>query len=186
MIIFDISVTSVSRIINKCTDILWRQYAKGIIWPTLDQWAALQGRWPKIPSALGAIDGTSHRILRPRSDDQTSVYSGHRHYHCFHTIIIITADRNLAYVGAGYLGHCNDQRCYNLMPNIEENEPSHFHLSVCCWPTWDMQISTHLWHPTVGLTSPECHKTSVEEWERLTVLYDITDITVFISSYQSI
>jgi hypothetical protein len=36
--------------------------------------------WPKLPSAVGAIDGTSFEIYKPRTESQELHYSGYRHY----------------------------------------------------------------------------------------------------------
>jgi hypothetical protein len=46
-----------------------------------------QGRWQKLPFAVGAIDGTSTEI-----ESQEHYYSGNRHYHCIHTQVVITND----------------------------------------------------------------------------------------------
>ena len=35
------------------------------------------GQWNILPHAIGAIDGTSHHIVRPE-EDQGTYYSGHR------------------------------------------------------------------------------------------------------------
>jgi hypothetical protein len=37
--------------------------------------------WPKLPSAVGAIDGTSFEIYKPRTEPQELYYSGYRHDH---------------------------------------------------------------------------------------------------------
>ena len=53
--LFDISVATAFR--EK-----YRQYVR---WPSLQEWTNFQGRWQKLPFAVGAMDGTSTEIYRP-------------------------------------------------------------------------------------------------------------------------
>lgn len=52
-----------------------------IRWPTIQEWQAMEGIWKNIPFAVGAIDGTSHRIYRPEKRTTGNVFLGHRDYH---------------------------------------------------------------------------------------------------------
>jgi hypothetical protein len=74
--------------------------------------------WPEMLSIVGCIDGTSHESYKPLVEDQVQFYSGYKRFHCFHTIVIITANNTFAYIRTGYLGHTNDQGCFHFMPNI--------------------------------------------------------------------
>ena len=38
-----------------------------LVWPTEEDWRSMLGVWTKLPMAVGAIDGSSHRIYRPGS-----------------------------------------------------------------------------------------------------------------------
>jgi hypothetical protein len=44
----------------------------------LQEWTNFQGRWQKLPFAVGAIDGTSTEIYRPGIEPQEHYYSGNR------------------------------------------------------------------------------------------------------------
>ena len=112
------SISSVERIVNIIWPILSQHYAPEIVWPGIAEWNNLRGIWPDMPSIVACIDGTSHIIFRPNTEPQAEFYSGHRSFHCFHTVVIITNNNKFTYIGAGYLGHNNDQRCFNMMPEI--------------------------------------------------------------------
>ncbi len=71
--------------------------------------------WPKIPNAVAAIDGTSHRIYRPLIEDQREFYSGYRGMHCFHTMVVISNDFKVVMAKGGYTGRHNDAGIYQLM-----------------------------------------------------------------------
>ena len=70
----------------------------------------------KLPSAVGAIDGTSHRIYRPEVEPQELYYSGHRHFHCIHTQVDVHG--TIRYTESVYQGHLNDAQQYALMQEI--------------------------------------------------------------------
>jgi hypothetical protein len=40
---------------------------------------SMRNNWPNLPSAVGAIDGTSTEIYRPMIEPQQHYYSGHWH-----------------------------------------------------------------------------------------------------------
>ena len=86
-LIFEISVSSVSRVINRTWPILWENLSPDVKWPSSQQWNSLHGSWQEM-SDVAVIDGISHEIHRPQ-DGQEDYYSGNRHMHCFHTIVII-------------------------------------------------------------------------------------------------
>ena len=116
-LIFHVSSTTIWRIIQRVWPILWVRMAPEVHWSSDQEWNSFRGIWSEMPNVVGCIDGTSHRIERPQ-DGQEEFYSGHRHHHCYHTIVMITSAKQFCYIGSGYLGHCNGQRCYNLMPDI--------------------------------------------------------------------
>jgi hypothetical protein len=93
----------------------YRQYVR---WPSLQEWTNFQGRWQKLPFAVGAIDGTSTEIYRPGIEPQEHYYSGNRHYHCIHTQVVITNDGTICYVECGFLGHQNDAQQFMLTRQI--------------------------------------------------------------------
>ena len=37
---------------------------------------------------------------------------------CIVSIQLLSARRDFRYIGLGYVCHCNDQGCYNLMPSL--------------------------------------------------------------------
>lgn len=125
-LVFDVSVTTVGEIVHQTWPILWQHFAPEVRWPTVDEWRRMRGGWPDIPFIVGAIDGTSHAIYRPSNEDQAEFYSGHRHRHCMHTVVIMTNQFRFAMVSSGYLGHANDSRCFQLLPNIGPMGPLHF------------------------------------------------------------
>ena len=82
----------------------------------------MRGIWEDLPDAVAAIDGTSHHIYRPQTEPQALYYSGHRHYHCIHTMVIIDNSNTLRFVQSGFLGHQNDAQILNFTPTIGENQ----------------------------------------------------------------
>ena len=76
------------------------------------------GDWPEFPNVVGAIDSTPHQIYRPYQKLKAPFYSGHRHYHCINTQLVIDNDRNIRFVQAGFLGITHDATSYRLMEPI--------------------------------------------------------------------
>ena len=93
-----------------------------------------EGNWDKIPHALGAIDRTGHKIERPTVIAQRPLYSGHRHFHCFHTVVTVDNIGNLCYIHSGFTGHMNDALYFSNLPQIGPNKnlgfPDDCHLLV--------------------------------------------------------
>lgn len=117
-LLFDISPASVGKVLDAMLPLFHETYLGTIEWPSEQEWTALRGNWPKLPDAVGAIDGTSHHIYRPNVEPQALYYSGHRRTHCIHTVIIIDNEKNLRYVRSGFLGHQNDAAIFNTFPQI--------------------------------------------------------------------
>ena len=65
-----------------------------LTWPTGEDWRSRQGIWTKLPIAVGALYGTSHRIYIPVFEPQELYYLGHRHFHCLHTPVVSDACDN--------------------------------------------------------------------------------------------
>lgn len=66
------------------------------------------GKWPEFPSVVGAIDTTPHEIYRPLTEPQRPFYSGHRHYHCFNTQLVMDNMGHIRFLQAGFLGSMHD------------------------------------------------------------------------------
>ncbi len=113
-LIFDIPQSAVSRILNEMIPVLHNLLAPEIVWPTNAEWQRLRGIWKRIPNAVGAIDGTSHPIYRP-TNNQQDYYSGHRHFHCFHTMIVMSNNFRIVMARGGYSGHNNDAGIFRMM-----------------------------------------------------------------------
>ena len=71
-----------------------------------------------VPSAVGVIDGTSHRIYRPEVEPQELYYSGHRQFHCIHTQVVVDVHLTIRYIESEYQGHLNDAQQYALMQEM--------------------------------------------------------------------
>lgn len=110
---FDVDPTSVIRIIYRTLPELWRYFQNQIRWPNLLEWGNLMGNWPEFPNVIGAIDSTPHEIYCP-----LSFYSGHRHYHCMNTQLVIDNEGNIRFLQAGFLGSTHDATSYRLMEPI--------------------------------------------------------------------
>ena len=124
-LIFDVSIATVGRVINRMWPILWEVYAVKVQWPNINEWTQMYGKWEKLPYAIAAIDGTSHYINRPEKN-QELYYSGHRNAHCVHTQIIIDNNRRIRYIHSGFYGHMNDAQQYHHLPKIGPNENLQF------------------------------------------------------------
>ncbi|VDI60819.1 Hypothetical predicted protein [Mytilus galloprovincialis] len=75
--------------------------------------------WEKLPMAVGAIDGTLTEIYRPLVELQELYYSGHRHFHCVHTQVVIDYLGKICYIDAGFLGYQNDAQQFAIGRNAE-------------------------------------------------------------------
>lgn len=115
---FDIDPTSVIRIIHRTLPVMWRYFQNQITWPNLAEWRNLMGNWPELPNAVGAIDATPHEIYCPLSEPQRPFYSGHRHYHCLNTQLVMDNEGHIRFLQAGFLGATHDATAYRLMQPI--------------------------------------------------------------------
>lgn len=115
---FDIDPSSIMRIIYKILPELWRYFHNQIRWLNDQEWANLMGNWPEFPNVVGCIDSTPHEIYRPYTEPQRPFYSGHRHYHCFNTQLIIDNEGHLRFVQTGFLGSTHDSTSYRLMTPV--------------------------------------------------------------------
>ena len=75
---------------------------------------------------MGAIDRTSHKIERPTAIPQRPFYSGHRHFHCFHTVVIVDNTGNICYIHSGFTGHMYGVLCFNNFTQIGPNTDFEF------------------------------------------------------------
>ena len=125
-LMFDVPRTTVCNIINSMTQPLHELYAGSVRWPTVAEWTRLGGKWRDMPLVVGMIDATSHRIYKPKTERETLYYSGHRHFHCVHTQIIVDNNGVLRYIKSGFKGHNNDATTFRQLPFIGPNEQLHF------------------------------------------------------------
>lgn len=117
-LLFDVASSTIGVELNKMRVIMWNTYAASVTWPASHEWQRMRGVWSDLPDAVAAIDGTSHAIYRPGVEPQEQYYSGHRHTHCIHTIVIVDNQGMLRHVSSGFLGHQNDAQSFNYLPNI--------------------------------------------------------------------
>ena len=64
---FGVSVTVVGTEITSLLPVFYEKLDPFLVWPTEEDWRSMLGVWTKLPMAVGAIDGSSHRIYRPGS-----------------------------------------------------------------------------------------------------------------------
>ena len=64
---FGVSVTVVGTEITSLLPVFCEKLDHFLVWPTEEDWRSMLGVWTKLPMAVGAIDGSSHRIYRPGS-----------------------------------------------------------------------------------------------------------------------
>lgn len=128
---FGVSISTVSRVVNKGWRVLWHQYHLDIVWPTVEEWENMRNDWEELEGVVGCIDGTSHEIAIPGVEPQRLFYSGHRKYHCLHTQVIIDNSHKIRYIHSGFLGHMNDAQTFALLPDICPIGPLHFPAN--CW-----------------------------------------------------
>ena len=88
--LFDKSVLSDKEKIHSCIPLFREQYRQHVRWPSLEEWTNFQGRWNKLPLAVGAIDGILAEIYRLGIEPQEHYYSRNRQYHCIHTRVVMT------------------------------------------------------------------------------------------------
>ncbi|KXJ08298.1 hypothetical protein AC249_AIPGENE19564 [Exaiptasia diaphana] len=120
---FDLDPTSVIRIIYRTLPVMWRYFQNQITWPNIAEWRNLIGNWPELPNSVGAIDVTPHEIYCPLSEPQRPFYSGHRHYHCLNTQLVMDNEGHIRFLHAGFLGSTHDSTSYKLMQPIGPGLP---------------------------------------------------------------
>ena len=76
------------------------------------------GNWPEFPNAVCAIDTTPQEIYCPLTEPQRPFYSGHRHYHCVNTQLVIDNEGRIRFLQAGFLGSTHDAISFRLMEPI--------------------------------------------------------------------
>ena len=57
-------------------------------------------------------------IYRPQTEPQEHSFSGHRHYHCIHTQVVINNKGEIYFIESGFLGHQNDAQQFMFMRQI--------------------------------------------------------------------
>lgn len=121
---FDIDPASVVRTIHRVLPLMWQYLRNQIEWPNPLVWNNLMGNWPEFPNVVGAIDGSPHEIYRPLTEPQRLYYSGHRHYHCMNTQMIIDNEGHIRFLQSGFLGSTHDALSFRLMGPIGALPPN--------------------------------------------------------------
>lgn len=69
----------------------------------------MENKSGKLPVAEDATDGITTEIYRSLIEPQKLYFSGHRHFHCIHTRVVV---ENLGkiYIDSGFLGHQKDDQ----------------------------------------------------------------------------
>ena len=99
-------------------------------WPTLAKWTEIIGNWNKLLVTVGAIDGTSSEIDRPKTNSQELYFSGHRHFHTIHTQVVVDNAGIICHIQSGFQGHQNDAEQFGMMPQIGYNAELNFPQNV--------------------------------------------------------
>jgi hypothetical protein len=123
---FNIHGRQMSRIVTHVWQILYEILCDNVQWPTRRQWIAKRRCWRKLPEAVGCIDATSHEILMPSPELQRQHVSGHRHYHCVHTQVVIDNKKKIVHVESGFRRHNNDANTFDMMTPIGDGRTLDF------------------------------------------------------------
>ena len=78
--LFGISVSVVGSEITNMLSAVCEKSNRYLAWPTEEDWRSMHVTLTKLPMAVGAIDGTSHRIYRPEVEPQVCYYYGQHHF----------------------------------------------------------------------------------------------------------
>lgn len=120
---FDIDPSSVMRIIYRILPVMWRHFQNQVQWPNVQEWTNMIGNWIDFPNAVGTIDVCPHEIYRPLTEPQRLYYSGHRHYDCLNTQLVIDNEGHIRFVQTGFMGSTHDAASYRLMTPIGPGRP---------------------------------------------------------------
>lgn len=79
-------------------------------------------------------------MLMPLPELQRQYYSGHRHYHCVHTQVVIDNNKKIVHVESGFRGHNNDANTFDMMTPIGDGRTLDFPqncvlLGDCIYPS---------------------------------------------------
>ena len=125
--------------------------------------------------AVGAIDGTSHRIYRPEVEPQELYYLGHRQFHCLHTQVISDVYGTIRYIdlnAAQQFGLTRqlgtdlifpEELCLladKIYPNRSPVLTSYTYAQLTCMPLVERRtypkFNSHWRHPMNMLSSTVC------------------------------
>jgi hypothetical protein len=129
-LLFDVSVATVHDEINWRIQIMWEHVHALVQWPSLDEWISKIGNWNKLPSAVGAIDGTSTEINRPHIEPQELYFSGHRHFHVIQTQVVVDYTGKICHIQSSFHRHQNDAQHFRLMSQIGHHQDLDFPQNV--------------------------------------------------------
>ena len=107
-IMFNLSKNTIKNEIKYLVPILERALSRSLSWPTIEEWRQQRGKWTKIESAVGATDGTSHKIYGQIVEQQAEFYSGHGELHAIHTQVVVDTAGRIRCIESWFLGHKND------------------------------------------------------------------------------
>jgi len=110
---FGVSPTTVCDEIHHITPILRFHLQHEVQWFSDLECQQLQGSWPEIPSAIGALDCTIHRTSKP-VENQGEMFRGDKHCHFFSTFGVVDPFGYFREIDAGFKGHLNDTQQYWL------------------------------------------------------------------------
>ena len=101
-------------------------FASNVSWLFTTHWRLRMGNWDQIPHDVRTFD--RHKTEIPNSYPTAPVIfnSDHRHFHCFHTFVIVDNIGNLCYIHSGFTRHMNDALCFSNLPQIGPNTNREF------------------------------------------------------------
>jgi hypothetical protein len=124
-VLFDRSISTVWRSVNKTTKIIERQLQHFITWPTAEEVPLIAHNFQQIdgfPGVIGAMDGTHIEIVTP-SENQKD-YNNRKMRHSLILLAVCLPNRAFSYTYAGFPGSANDSRvfrCSDLGLLLDEN-----------------------------------------------------------------
>ena len=129
-LIFNRSISSVWRAVDRITQILERNQEEFIKWPKLEHSHLVAGAFQKIagfPWVLGSIDGTHIKFEAPKENQKD--FNNRKRFHSLILIATCLPSKAFSYTFSGFPGSAHDSRvfkCSDLHKVMCENPDSLF------------------------------------------------------------
>ncbi|KAJ4437797.1 putative nuclease HARBI1 [Periplaneta americana] len=134
---FDISISSLFKIIRKITYFLSNLSQHIISWPTPAEKNEIERNFREngFPGVIGVIDGSHIKIDKPSNDPDS--YLNRKHFHSIQLQVVCDHQRRIRDIFVGFPGSVHDSRVFRVSPlanTLQEKCQDHYILGDSGYP----------------------------------------------------